>query len=74
MQRESCFQNRGLKRCPRCWSWFVAEGAYSRVCTPCRIEVRATPTLPWRSLREQRKAGRDNDALAAIEAANERLK
>ena len=70
MQGVGCHQNRGLKRCLRCWSWFVAKRAHSRLCTLCHAEDRATSAWPWRSNREQNEAGRAHDAVVAIEAAD----
>jgi len=70
MQGVGCRQNRGLKRCLRCWSWFVAERAPSRFCTLCRAEGWATSALPWQFYREQHEAGCAHDAVVAIGAAD----
>jgi len=70
MQWANCRRNRGLKYCLRCRSWFVAEGAHSRFCAPCRTEVRTTSALTWRPHREQHETRRADDALVAAKAVN----
>lgn len=66
-----CRQNRGLKRCLHCGSWFVTERAHSRFCTLCRAESRVLSALPWRPHREQNNEEEcAHDAAVAIEAAD----
>jgi hypothetical protein len=41
--------DRGIRICLRCHSWFLSEGAHTRICALCCAETEAAVTLPWLS-------------------------
>ena len=41
--------DRGVRICLRCHSWFLAEGAHTRLCASCGAEAEAAMEWPWQS-------------------------
>jgi hypothetical protein len=39
--------DRRMRLCGRCRSWYVGEWNHSPLCTVCQAEARETPALPW---------------------------
>jgi hypothetical protein len=39
----------GVRICLRCYSWFLAEGAHTRLCPPCAAEAETAVEFPWQS-------------------------
>jgi hypothetical protein len=60
--------DRGLKRCSRCWSWFVGEGSHQRFCIPCRVEDRAALVFVEPSHRTRNDEESAKDAVVATDA------
>jgi hypothetical protein len=62
--------DRGVRICLRCHSWFLAEGAHTRLCTPCGAETEAAVELPWRS-RQLQPSSRARATVTAGKEVNE---